>query len=145
MGSYKMRQFIKNGSRSLAEFKCSSCFLVNTIPQCQDDNFRPDIFFNSSVVHLKIVLKKSRIPLAENFIPKVKDIGETPSNIALWCLLHSPLSCFFLEKPPEGGERQRLSLRAIINRDGVIEKKTERRQKTAAKKQVRSTTAFHLH
>ena len=25
--------------RSLAEYKCSRCSLVNTIPQCQDDNF----------------------------------------------------------------------------------------------------------
>ena len=53
-----------------------------------------------------------------------------------------------MEKPPRGGKRQRSSLSAIINkriRDGVIEKKTETRRKTAAEKLVRSTTAFHLH
>ena len=77
---------------------------MNTIPQCQDDNFRPDTLFNSGVVHLKRVPKNSRIPLAENLIPKINDICETPSNIALWCLLLPSLS-FFLEKPPRGGKR----------------------------------------
>ena len=84
---------------SLAEFICSRCSLANTIPQCQDDNFRPETFFNSGVVHLKRAPKNSRIPLAENSIPKINDICETPSNIALWCLLLSSLSCF-MEKPP---------------------------------------------
>ena len=71
--------------RSLVKFKCSRCSLVNTIPQCQDDNFKPDTLFNSGFVHLKRVPKNSRIPLAENLIPKITDICETPSNIALWC------------------------------------------------------------
>ena len=30
----------KTEARSLAEFKCCRCSLVNTIPQCHDDNFR---------------------------------------------------------------------------------------------------------
>ena len=55
---------------------------MNTIPQCQDANFRPDTLFNSGVVHLKSVPKNSRIPLAENLIPKINGICETPSNIA---------------------------------------------------------------
>ena len=125
-------------ARSLAKFKCSGCSLVNIIPQCQDDNFRPDTLFNSEVVHLKIGPKISRIPLAENLIPKDNDIRETPSNSDLWCLLLSSLSCF-LETPPRGGNRQRSSLSAIINkriRDGVIEKKnrnaTENRSNKAS-------------
>ena len=83
----------------LAEFKCYRCSLVNTIPQCHDDNFRPDTRFNSGVVPLKRVPKNSQIPLAENLIPKIKDSCETPTNIALWCILLSRLS-WFLEKPP---------------------------------------------
>ena len=61
-------------------------------------------------------------------IPKINDMSETPSNIALWSLLLSSLS-YFLEKPPRGGKRQRSSLSAIINnriRDGVMEKKPKR-------------------
>ena len=92
-------------------------------------------FFNSGVVHLKRVPKISRIPLAKNVIPKINDIGKTPSNIALWCLLLSSLS-YFLEKPPRGGKCQRSSLSAIINkriRDGVIEKKPKRDRKPQQK------------
>ena len=124
----KCANLSRSEARNLAEFKCSRCSLVNTIPQSQDDNFKPDTLFNSGVVHLKRVRKNSRIPLAENLITKINDICETPSNIALWCLLLSSLSCF-LEKPPRGGKRQRSSLSAIINkrvRDGVIEKKPKR-------------------
>ena len=80
---------------SLAEFKCSRCSLVNTIPECQYDNFRQDTLFNSGIVHLKRVPKKSQISLAENLIPKINDICETTSNIALWCLLLSSLSYFW--------------------------------------------------
>ena len=112
--------------------------------QCQDDNFRLDTFFNSSVVHLKRVPKYSRIPLAEHLIPKISDICETPSNINLWCLLLSSRSSF-LEKPPRGGKRKRSSLSAIINkhfRDGVIEKKPKRdgkpQQKNELDRQLRS-------
>ena len=55
-------------ARSLAEFKRSRCSLVNTISQCQDDNFRPDTLFNSGGVHSKSVPQNSRIPLDENLI-----------------------------------------------------------------------------
>ena len=123
---------------SLAEFKCCRCFLVNTIPRCHDDNFRPGTLFNSGVVHLKKVPKNSRIPLAENLIPKIKDICETLTNIALWCLLLSSLS-WFLKKPPRGGERKRSSLSAIINkriRDGVIEKRPKRDRKPQQKSEL---------
>ena len=71
-------------------------------------------------------------------IPKIIDLCETPSNIALWCLLLSSLS-YFLEKPPRGGERQRSSLSAIINkriRDGVIEKKPKRDRKPQQKSEL---------
>ena len=125
-------------ARSLAEFKCCRCSSVNTIPQCQDDQFRPDTLFNSGLVHLKRVPKNSRIPLAENLIPKINDICETPSNIALWCLLLSSLSCF-LEKPHRGGKRQKSSLSAIINkriRDGVVEKKPKRDRKPQQKSEL---------
>ena len=108
---------------------------MNTILQCHDDNFRPDTLFNSGIVLLKRVPKNSRIPLAKNFIPKINEICETPSNIALWCILLSSLS-WFLEKPPRGGKRQRSSLSAIINkriRDGVIEKRTKRDRKPPQK------------
>ena len=111
---------------------------MNTIPQCQDDQFRPDTLFNSGVVHLKRVPKNSRIPLAENLIPNINDICETPSNIALWCLLLSSLSCF-LEKPHRGGKRQKSSLSAIINkliRDGVVEKKPKRDRKPQQKSEL---------
>ena len=125
-------------ARSLAEFKCSRCSLVNTILQCQDDNFRPDTPFNSGVVHLKSVFpKNSRITLAENLIPKINDICETPLNFALWCLLLSSLS-YFSEKPPGGGKRRRSSLSAIIKkriRDDVIEENrnaTENRSRKAS-------------
>ena len=87
---------------------------------------------------MKRVPKNSRIPLAENLIPKINDICETPSNIALWCLLLSSLS-YFLEKPPRGGKRQRSSLSAIINnciRDGVIEKKPKRDRKPQQKSEL---------
>ena len=67
----KCAKLSKTEARSLAEFKCRGCFLVNTIPKCHDDNFRPDTPFNSGVVHLKRVPKKSRIPLAENLILKL--------------------------------------------------------------------------
>ena len=110
----------------------------DTIPQCQDDSFRPDTFFNTGVVHLKRVPKNSRIPLAENLIPKIIDICETPSNIALWCLQLSSLS-YFSEKAPRGGNRQRSSLSAIINkhiRDGVIEKKRKRDRKPQQKSEL---------
>ena len=73
----KCANLSRTEARNLAEFKCSSCSLVNTIPQCQDDNFRPDTLFNSGVVHLKRVPKNSRIPLAENLIPKINNICET--------------------------------------------------------------------
>ena len=111
---------------------------MNTIPQCHDENFRPDTLFNSGVDNLKRVPKNSRIPLAENVIPKINDICETPSNIALWCLLLSVLSCF-LEKPPRGGGRQRSSLSAIINkriRDGVIEKRPKHDRKPQQKSEL---------
>ena len=119
-----------------SEFKCCWCSLVNTIPQCHGDNFRPDTFFNSGVAHSKSVPKRSRIPLGENLIPKTKYICETSSSIALCCLLLSSLSVFFLEKPPRGGKRQRSSLSANINkrvRDGVIEKKPKRDKKSQQK------------
>ena len=124
----KCANLSKTDSRNLAELKCSRCSLVNTTPQCQDDNFRPDTIFNSDVVHLKRVPKNSRIPLAETLIPKITDTCETPSNIPLWCSLLSSLSCP-LGKPPRGGRHQKSSLSAIINRrnrDGVIEKKPKR-------------------
>ena len=41
----KYANLSKTEARSLAKFKCSRCSLVNTIPQCQDDNYRPDILF----------------------------------------------------------------------------------------------------
>ena len=69
----KCVKLLTTEARNLAEFKCSRCSLVNTIPQCQDDNFRPDTLFNSGVVHLKRIPKNSRIPLAENLIPKIND------------------------------------------------------------------------
>ena len=84
MGSHRCANLSRTEPRSLAEFKCSRCSLVNTIPQCQDDNFRPDTLFISGIVHLKRVPKNSRIPLAENLIHEINDICETPSNIALW-------------------------------------------------------------
>ena len=121
----KCANLSRTEARSLAEFECSRCSLVNTIPQCQDDKFTPDALFISGVVHLKRVPNNSRIPLAENLIPKINDICETPSYIALWCLLLSSLS-YVLEKPPRGSKPQRSSLSAIINkriRGGVIEKK----------------------
>ena len=43
---------------------------MNTIPECYDDNFRPDTQLNSSVDYLKNVAKNSRIPTAENLILK---------------------------------------------------------------------------
>ena len=142
----KCANLSRTEARSLAKFECSRCSLVNTIPQCQDDKFTLDALFNSGVVHLKRVPNNSRIPLAENLIPKINDICETPSYIALWCLLLSSLS-YVLEKPPRGGKPQRSSLSAIINKRirGVSLRKNRTRQKTAAEKGVRSTTAFHLH
>ena len=134
----KCANLLRTEARSLAEFKCSRCTLVNTIPQCQDDNFRPDTVLNCGVVHLKRGPKTSRIPLAENLIPKNDDICETPSNIALWCLLLSSLS-YFLEKPHRGGKRRRSSLSAIINkriRDCVIEKKPKRDRKPQQKSEL---------
>ena len=134
----KCANLTRTEARSLAEFKCSKCSLVNAIPQCQDDNFRPDTFFISGVVHLKRFPKNSRILLAEIMIPKFNDNCETPSNIALWCLLLSSLS-YFLEEPPPGGKRQRSSLSAIINkriRVGVIEKKPKRDRKPQHKSEL---------
>ena len=98
----KCANLSKMEARSLANFKCSRCSSVNTIPQCYDDSFRQDTNFNSVVVHLKRVPKSSRIPVAENLIPNINDICETPSNIGLLCLLIFSLSCF-LEKSPQGG------------------------------------------
>ena len=134
----KCANLSRTEDRILAEFKCSRCFLVNTIPQCQNDNFRPDTLFNSGVVHLERVPKNSRIPPAGNLIPKNNDICKTPSIIALWCLLLSSLSCF-LKKPPRRGKRRRSTLSAFINkriRNGGIEK-NPKRDRTAAKKRVR--------
>ena len=111
---------------------------MNTIPQCHDDNFRPDTHFNSGVVNLKRVPENSRIPLAENLIPKVDEICETPTNFAVWCIFFSSLSCLF-EKPPRGGKRQRLSLGAIINKrigDGVTEKRPKRDRKPQQKSEL---------
>ena len=45
----KCANLSRTEARSLAKFKSSRCFLVNTIPQCQDDNFRPDSLFISGV------------------------------------------------------------------------------------------------
>ena len=87
---------------------------------------------------MKRVPKISRIPLAENLIPKIVDIFETPSSNALWSILIPSLKCF-LEKSPRGGKRKNKRIR-----DGVIEKKTETRQKPAAKSRVRSTNLFRL-
>ena len=67
---------------------------MNTIPQCQDDNFRPDTLFNSGVVHLKRVPKNSRIPLAENLIPKLK-IFVKPRQILPCGAYGSPLYATF--------------------------------------------------
>ena len=67
----KCANLSRTEARSPAEFECSKCFSVNTIPQGQDDNFRPDTLFNSGVVHLKRVPKISRILIAENLIPKL--------------------------------------------------------------------------
>ena len=71
-------------------------------------------------------------------ISKIIDICETPSNIALWCLLLSSLSCF-LEKTHGRGKRQRSSLSAIINkriREGFIEKKPKRDRKPQQKSEL---------
>ena len=57
----KCANLSRTEARNLAEFKCSRCSLVITIPQCQDDNFRPDTLFNSGVVHIKRVPNQSRI------------------------------------------------------------------------------------
>ena len=95
-------------------------------------------FFNSGAVHLRRIPKKSQIPLAENLIPKIKDICETPTNIALWCILLSSLSCF-LEKPHRGSKRQRSSLSAIINkriRYSVIERGPKRDRKPQQKSEL---------
>ena len=87
---------------------------------------------------MKRVPKNSRIPVAENLLPKINDICKTPSNIALWCLLLSSLN-YFLGKPPRGGKRQRSSLSAIINkriRDGVFAKKPKRDRKPQQKSEL---------
>ena len=64
--------------------------------------------------------KNSRIPLAENLIPKTIDFWETVVMlIALLCN-------WFFKKAPRGGKRQKSSLSAIINMhivDDVIEEK----------------------
>ena len=41
----KWANLSRTEDRILAKFKCSRCSLVNTIPQCQDDNFRPETLF----------------------------------------------------------------------------------------------------
>ena len=112
---------------------------MNTILPCYDDNLRPDTIFNSSVVHMKRVPKKSLIPLAVNRIPKVNDFCETRSNIALWCLLLSSEICFWAEKPPREGKRQRSSLSESINNqiwDSVIEKNPKRDRKPQQKSEL---------
>ena len=134
----KCANLSRTKARSIAEFNCCRCSLLSTIPQCQDDVFRPDTLFNSGVVHLKRVPKNSRIPLAENLILKINDICETPSNIDLWCSLFSSPR-YFLEKPHRGGKRQRSSLSAIINNrigDGVIEKKPKLDRKPQQKSEL---------
>ena len=78
----------------LAELKCCRCFLVNSIPRCPDHNFRPDNLFESGVVHFERIPKFSLIPLAENVTPKTNDTCETPSNVALSCLLLFSLLLF---------------------------------------------------
>ena len=115
MGSNKMSQF--NDARSLAEFKCCRFSLLNTIPQCHDDNFRPDTFFNSDVFHLKSVPRNSRTPSWK----LDKQNQRKPVNYSFLVLI-ALLSKLFLEKPPRGGKRHWWSFSAIINkriRDGV--------------------------
>ena len=127
----KCANLTRTEARNLSEFKCAKCFAVNTAPLCDNNLFRPEILFNSSTIHLKRVPKNSRIPLAENLIPKINDICQNPSDIVLWCILLSSISCF-LEKPSRGGKRQKSSLSAIINkriRDGVRENRTPKRDK----------------
>ena len=111
----KSANYSRQEAQSLADFKCCRCSLVNTIPQCHDDNISPDTLYNSGAIHLKRVTKKSRILLAENLMQKIIDICETQSNIALLCLLFSSLSCF-LEQIPRGGKRQRSFLCATFNK-----------------------------
>ena len=65
---------------------------------------------------------------------KFLDIFETPTNIALWCILFSSLSCF-LEKPHQGGKRQRSSNNKRI-RDSVIEKRPKRDRKLLQKREL---------
>ena len=142
----KCANLSRTEARSLAEFNCSRCSLVNTIPQCQDDNFRPDTFFNSGVVHLKRVPKNSRIPHADNLIPKTNDICETPSNIALWCVLLSSLSSFWKNHLEAANVSGHHLVQLSTSVFGMVSlRKTETRQRIAAEKRVRSTTAFHLH
>ena len=92
----KCANLSRTEARSHAEVKCSRCSLVNTIPQCQDETMTP-LEKTPFLIHLKRVPKNSRIPLAENLVPKIIDICDTTSNIALWYLLLSSLSCFFLK------------------------------------------------
>ena len=84
----KCANFSKTEARSLAEFKCCRWSLVNPIPQCHDDNFRPDTQPNSCVVHLKRVPKNSRIPLAENLTCECDSRRKSTiptSAVLLWC------------------------------------------------------------
>ena len=130
----KCANLSKTEAWSLAKFNCCRCSLVNTIPECHDDNFRPHTFFNSGVIHLKRFPKKSRISLAENLIPKIIYICETPSKIALWCLFLSSLSCFFWKNHLE-----EVNVSANINklvRDGVIEKRPKRDRKPQQKNEL---------
>ena len=91
----KCSNISRTEARSFAEFKCIRCSLVNTIPQCQDVNFRPDTLFNSGVVHLKSVPKRSRIPLAENLMPKISDNCRNTVKFCLVVLTALPSELFF--------------------------------------------------
>ena len=90
------------------------------------------------------VSKNSIIPLAENLIPKTNDICETVKNCLVVLIALLSKLCFS-EKPPGRGKRQRSAISAINNKRipvGVIEKKTETRQKTPAEKRVICTKLY---
>ena len=80
---FKRANFLTTEARSLTKFKYCMCFFVSTITLSHDDNFGPDTLFLSGVVHLERVSQSPRLPLAESSKPKINDICETPSNIAL--------------------------------------------------------------
>ena len=63
-------------------------------PWYHDDYFRPNTFFNSGVIDLKRVAERSRIPIAENVIPKIAHICATP-QILLCGAYCSPLRAVF--------------------------------------------------